>query len=65
MSTDLMERKLIDLQERVERLESREVATSAHGQWREAIGFAKDDDLFRQAMGLAARLREDANREGH
>lgn len=58
-----MEQTLADLQLRVERLEANR-QPAAKGSWREMIGFAKDDDLFREAMRLGAEWREKANREG-
>ncbi len=62
MSTQLIEQKLSELQKRVEALE-RQVKPSK-GTWRNAIGFAKDDELFDEAMKLGAEWRERANQEG-
>lgn len=59
-----MEQKLSELQRRVERLELRQSQPATGGNWRDAIGFAKDDDLFREAMRLGAEWREQANKEG-
>lgn len=63
MSTKIMEQTLADLQRRVEKLETTS-QLAAKGNWRETLGFAKDDDLFREAMKLGAEWREKANREG-
>ena len=63
MSTKLIEQQLADLQKRVEALEI-QVKPAAKGTWRDAIGFAKDDELFDEAMRLGAEWREKANREG-
>ncbi|MEK7686661.1 MAG: hypothetical protein AAB466_14695 [Verrucomicrobiota bacterium] len=63
MSTKIMEQTIADLQRRVERLEATS-QPAAKGSWREMIGFAKDDDLFREAMKLGAEWREKANQEG-
>ncbi len=62
MSTKMIEQKLAELQQRVEKLESRPgIKSTAKGAWREAVGFAKDDELFREAMRLGAEMREKAN----
>ena len=58
-----MEQTLVDLQRRVERLEANRKPV-AKGRWREVIGFAKDDDLFRKAMRLGEAWRVKANQEG-
>ena len=63
MSTEMMELKLAELQKRVEKLEGKLVPPLAKADWRDAIGFAKGDELFREAMDLGADLREKANRE--
>jgi hypothetical protein len=63
MSAEMMEQKLAELQQRVEQLEDK-VTSAPGGDWREAIGFAKDDDLFREAMNLGEELRAKANLEG-
>jgi hypothetical protein len=62
MSTQLIEQKLSDLQKRVEDLE-RKVQPSK-GTWRDAIGFARNDELFDEAMRLGAEWRDRANQEG-
>ena len=59
----MMEQKLAELQQRVEKLEA-EKKPAAKGGWRDVIGFAKDDDLFREAMRLGAEWRAKANKEG-
>ena len=63
MSTKIMEQTIADLRLRVEKLEVKS-QPAAKGSWREMIGFAKDDDLFREAMKLGAEWREKANQEG-
>ena len=63
MSTKIMEQTIADLQFRVERLEATS-QPAAKGNWRETLGFAKDDDLFRKAMRLGAEWRVKANQEG-
>ena len=63
MSTKIMQKTIADLQLRVWRLEATS-QPAAKGSWREIIGFAKEDDLFRMAMKLGAEWREKANREG-
>lgn len=62
MSTQLIEQKLADLQKRVEALEKE--ARPAKRTWRDAIGFARNDALFDEAMKLGAEWRERANQEG-
>ena len=62
MSTQLIEQKLSDLQKRVEALESQ--VKPAKGTWRDAIGFARNDELFDEAMRLGAEWRDRANQEG-
>lgn len=64
MSSKMMEQKLAELQQRVEKLEGRSAKPANKGNWRDAIGFAKDDELFREAMRLGAEWREQANRAG-
>lgn len=63
MSTELLEQKLVELQKRVEALEAKAKPVAKAG-WREAIGFAKDDALFSEAMRLGAEWRSKANIEG-
>ncbi|HEV7405242.1 MAG TPA: hypothetical protein VGO11_20020 [Chthoniobacteraceae bacterium] len=62
MSTQLIEQQLSDLQKRVAALEN-QVQTSK-GTWRDAIGFARNDELFDEAMKLGAEWRARANQEG-
>jgi len=62
VSTKLMEQTIADLQLRVEKLEAKSQLV-AKGSWRETIGFAKNDDLFREAMKLGAEWREKANQD--
>lgn len=63
MSTKMLEQKLAELQQRVETLEAK-VKPASKGNWRDAIGFAKDDALFDEAMRLGAQCREKSNMEG-
>jgi len=63
MSTKMLEQKLAELQQRVETLEAKAKPASKRS-WRDAIGFAKDDALFSEAMKLGAQWREEANLEG-
>lgn len=62
MSTQLIEQQLSDLQKRVETLEMQ--IKPSKGTWRDAIGFAKNDELFDEAMRLGAEWRDQANQEG-
>jgi hypothetical protein len=50
------------LQKRVEALESQ--VQPSKGTWRDAIGFARNDELFDEAMRLGAEWRDRANEEG-
>ena len=59
----MLEQKLAELQQRVETLEAKGKPV-AKGSWRDAIGFAKGDALFDEAMNLGAEWREKANAEG-
>ena len=59
----MIEQKLKELQRRVETLEARS-APPSKGQWRELIGWEKDDELFRDAVRLGAEWRAKANAEG-
>ncbi len=63
VSTKILEQTLADLQQRVERLEATSLRAAKVG-WRELVGFAKEDELFRKAMKLGADWRKQANREG-
>ncbi|MDB6003869.1 MAG: hypothetical protein JWR15_856 [Prosthecobacter sp.] len=63
MSTEMLEQKLAELQQRVETLEA-QIKPMAKRNWRNAIGMLKDDDLSREAARLGAewRKRENARR---
>ena len=63
MSTTAIEQELEDLKKRVEALE-RKKQTVPNAAWRETVGFAKDDELFDEAMRLGAEWRAKANQEG-
>ena len=61
----MIEKELTELKERVARLEAGSGAQPVRqGTWREAIGFAKDAELFDEAMRLGAEWRAKANAEG-
>jgi hypothetical protein len=63
MSTKMMEQKLVELQQRVAKLEAK-VKPVAKSTWREAFGAMKDDELSREAarLGAAWRARENKRR---
>ena len=60
----MIEQELAELKQRVRTLEER-AGNAAKGNWRDAIGFAKDDALFSEAMRLGAEWRTRASKEGH
>lgn len=63
MSTEMLEQKLAELQQRVEMLEAK-VKSMAKPTWKKAFGMMKDDDLSRDAarLGAAWRARENKRR---
>ena len=63
MSTDLIERQLAKLTERVERLEEK-AKPVAKPTWREAFGTMKDDEISREAARLGAEWRASENARG-
>ena len=67
MSTKMIERRLAELQKRVEKLEAAKtpfVERQPHDRWKDAFGAMKDCELFEEAMKLGAKWRAKANREG-
>ena len=62
MSTKLIEQQLAELQKRVALLEA-EAKRKRRDAWRETIGFAKDHDLFDEAMRLGAVWRKKENKK--
>ena len=61
MSTKMMEQKLAELQQRVEKREGK-VKPVAKSTWREAFGAMKDDELSREAARLGAEWRARENK---
>ena len=63
MSTEMLEQKLAELQQRVEMLEAK-VRPVAKSTWKKAFGAMKDDDLSHAAsrLGAAWRARENKRR---
>ena len=61
MSTKMLEQKLAKLQQRVETLEAKAKPVTK-GNWRDAIGMLKDDDLSREAARLGAEWRARENK---
>lgn len=64
MSTEMLEREIAELKQRVAQLEEQQ-AKKPNRRWMEAVGMMKDCDLFPEAIRLGRELREKANREGH
>lgn len=64
MSTELIERKLAEIERRLEAVEAKTFDKRAKGAWKEIIGWEQDDDLFREAVRLGAEWRAKANVEG-
>jgi hypothetical protein len=62
MSTKVLEQTVTDLQLRVAELEKMIRAKPRAG-WRTAVGAAKNDSHFAEAMRLGAQWRKKANRE--
>lgn len=60
MSTEAIEQKLIELTDRVERLEKK-AKPVAKPNWREAIGMIPDDEHSREAARLGAEWRKAQN----
>ena len=56
MSTEMIEQKLVELTERVQRLEER-LKPIAKPTWREAFGTMKDDEISREAARLGEEWR--------
>ena len=65
MSTEAIEKKLAELERRLEAVEGKAFPRQPKGAWRELIGWEKDDALFREAVRLGAEWRARMNEEGH
>ena len=63
MDTELMEREIAELKQRVKQLEAK-AKPVAKATWREGVGAMKDCDLLDEAVRLGAQWREKANTEG-
>ncbi len=61
MSTKVLEQTVTDLQRRVVKLEKKVSARPREG-WQKAVGAAKNDTHFAEAMRLGAQWRKKANR---
>ena len=61
MSTKILEQKIAELTQRVERLENRKRPV-AKPTWRDVIGTAKGDEMDREAARLGAEWRAKANK---
>lgn len=59
----MIERQLADLQTRVARLEAK-AKRAPQRNWRDLIGWEKDDELFRKAVRAGAAWRAKANVQG-
>jgi hypothetical protein len=64
MSADVIEKKLAELERRLEAVEAKTFERKPKGAWRELIGSQVDDELFREAVRLGAEWRAKANSEG-
>ncbi len=62
MSTQLLEKKVSELQQRVAEIEAKMNAPENSG-WRKIAGAAKDDQYLTEAFRLGAKWRKKANRE--
>ena len=60
----MLEQKVAELERRLEAVEATTFAKKPKGAWRELIGWAKDDDLHREAARLGAEWRHRMNEEG-
>jgi uncharacterized small protein (DUF1192 family) len=61
MSTKMLEQKIAELTQRVERLENRKRPV-AKPTWRDAFGVMKDDEIAREAARLGAEWRAKQNK---
>ena len=64
MSTETIEQKLAELEQRLEAVEAISFDQKPKGAWRELIGSQVDDELFRDAVRLGAEWRAKASAEG-
>ena len=65
MSTEVIQQKLAELEQRVATLEAKTSARpTAKDSWREAVGALKDCDLLGEALRLGAEWRDRANVNG-
>lgn len=64
MSTEAIETKLAELEKRLAAVEGKSPAQAPKGAWKELFGWAKDDDLHRDAAKLGAEWRRQMNEEG-
>ena len=64
MSADVIEKKLAELERRLEAVEAKAFEHKPKGTWRQLIGSQVDDELFREAVRLGAEWRAKANSEG-
>ena len=64
MSTEMLEQKVAELERRLQAVEAKTFEKKPKGAWRELIGWAKDDDLHREAARLGTEWRQRMNEEG-
>jgi hypothetical protein len=64
MSTEMLEQRVAELERRLEAVEAKTFTKKPKGAWRELIGWAKDDDLHRDAARLGAEWHQRMNEEG-
>lgn len=62
MSTTVLERKLIELQQRVAEIEAK-ISRPEAKDWRKIAGAAAGDKYFAEAMRLGSQWRKKANTE--
>lgn len=60
----MLEQKVAELERRLQAVEAKTFEKKPKGAWRELIGWAKDDDLHREAARLGAEWRQRMNEEG-
>ena len=64
MSSKVLEQKVRELEKRLALLENKSARKRAPKNWRRAVGFAKNDDLFAKALDLGAAQRKKAGKAG-
>lgn len=64
MSTETIENKLAELEQRLEAVEEKTQDRKPPGAWKELFGWAKNDDLHRDAARLGAEWRQQMNEQG-